>query len=556
MRRGRWLCALLLAAGMASAGAIWSGPKRALAQSPVRRPNIIFILTDDLDTEYPDGTWITNFPKLRSFLTDEGTSFSNFFVSLSLCCPSRTSTLRGQYAHNTQVFTNAPPGGGFQKAHDLGMEDSTFATWLRDSGYRTVLIGKYLNGYPGNLGKEYVAPGWDEWYSGQRRQYEQFDYDLNENGAIVSYGTAPEDYEQDVFKRKAVDFIQRAAADPAETRKPFLMWMTTYSPHQPATFAPRHADAFPGVQAPRPPTFNQPDASGNPQWVQNRPLLNPSQIDNLDALYRKRLRSMLAVEETVEALINTLRETRELDNTYIFFSSDNGFHLGQHRLPAGKNTEFEEDLHVPLIVRGPGVPKGRVVDHLALNIDFAPTFARIAGIRPPKWVDGRSLLPLLREQPPRFRRWRQAFLIEHGFIATGDIGQTPAKVPDTVEPPDPFDMLSGPGIKAQPQMPTPFQGVHTNNLVYVEYVKTGEQELYNLDNDVYEENSLAQSNPQLTGQLAAWLEQLRTCAGITCRIAENVPPCEMTGTCSNAMRFDSRTVWVARNRPARPPAHR
>ena len=178
---------------------------------------------------------------MQALLADQGTTFVNHFVSLSLCCPSRTSILRGQYAHNTQIFTNDSPGGGFQKAHDLGMEDSTFATWLRDAGYRTILIGKYLNGYPGNLGAEYIAPGWDEWFSGEQNQYQQFNYTANDNGTIVRYGNAPEDYEQDVFRGKAVDFIQRVA----DSGQPFLMWMTTYSPHQPATFAPRHADEFP-----------------------------------------------------------------------------------------------------------------------------------------------------------------------------------------------------------------------------------------------------------------------------------------------------------------------
>src|SRR5262245_18948759 len=119
----------------------------------------------------------------------------------------------------------------------------------------------------------------------------------------------------------------------------------------------------------------RPNTCETPPWVQHRPLLTPARINALDALYRKRLQSMLAVEETVEAIITTLRQTGQLDNTYLFFSSDNGFHLGQHRLPAGKNTEFEEDLHVPMIVRGPGVPRGRDLDHLALNIDVAPTFA-------------------------------------------------------------------------------------------------------------------------------------------------------------------------------------
>lgn len=477
------------------------------------RPNIIFILTDDLDTEYPGGSWLDHFPRLRSLLADQGTTFSNFFVSLALCCPSRTSILRGQYAHNTQIFTNMAPGGGFQKAHDLGLEDSTMATWLHDAGYRTILLGKYLNGYPGNLGKEYVPPGWDEWYSGQRNQYQQFNYELNENGTIVKYGNAPEDYLQDVLRGKATDFIRRAAT--TKDAEPFFMWMPTYSPHGPATPAPRHADAFPGVRAPRPPTFNEPDVSGHAQWVRNRALLTNGQIAQLDALYRKRLQSMLGVEDTVQDLIETLHATGQLDNTYLFFSSDNGFHLGQHRLNSGKNTAFEEDLRVPLLVRGPGVPAGRVLEHLTLNIDFAPTFAELAGVPVPDFVDGRSLVPLLGHHPPPAEQWRQAFLLEHGFLPTGDNGQATGDGP---EPPDPFDV-------APARQPPPFQGLHTRNVVYVDYLRTGERELYNLDDDPYEQTSIADTaDPGLVAALGAWLDALRTCAGASCRAAEDAPP--------------------------------
>jgi N-acetylglucosamine-6-sulfatase len=258
MRRGIALFVSVLVVGLLTASLHTRG--RPHAQAPPR-PNIIFIFTDDLDTEYPDGSWIDHFPRLHALMVDAGTTFTHSFVSLSLCCPSRTSTLRGQYAHNTQIFTNMAPGGGFQKAHDLGLEDSTIATWLHDAGYRTILLGKYLNGYPGNLGKAYVPPGWDEWYSGQWNQYQQFNYELNENGQIVQYGAAAEDYLQDPIRGKATDFIRRAA----NGQEPFFMWMPTYSPHQPATFAPRHADAFPDVQAPRPPTFNEVDVSGHPR---------------------------------------------------------------------------------------------------------------------------------------------------------------------------------------------------------------------------------------------------------------------------------------------------
>lgn len=477
-------------------------------------PNIVFILTDDLDTEYPEGTWIDHYPRLKALLADQGTTFENFFVSLSLCCPSRSSILRGQYAHNTQIFTNGGAGGGFQKAHDLGLENSTFATWLQDAGYRTVLLGKYLNGYPGNLGKDYVPPGWDEWYSGERNQYLQFNYELNENGTIVEYGDAPEDYLQDVITGKAVDFIERTT----EAGRPFMMWMPPYSPHQPATFAPRHAQDFEGVQAPRPPSFNPDDVSGSPSWVQDRPLLADEEIDALDGLYRKRLQSMLGVQDTVDRLIKTLRDTGQLSNTYIFFSSDNGFHLGQHRLAAGKNTEFEEDLHVPLIVRGPGIPAGQVLKHLALNIDFAPTFAQLAGLPFPDFVDGRSLVPLLRPRPVPIEAWRKAFLIEHGFVRTGDVGRTAASASDFEEPPDPFDLIPL-------QMPSVFQGVHTARHVFVEYLNTGELELYDLVDDPFEVESLADTaDPALLDPLAGWLDALRHCAADGCRDAENTPP--------------------------------
>src|SRR5512133_2171327 len=149
---------------------------------------------------------------------------------------------------------------------------------------------------------------------------------------------------------------------------------------------------------------------------------------------------MLAVVETVDAVIATLRQTGDLANTYIIFASDNGFHLGQHRLAAGKGSSFEEDLRVPLIVRGPGIPAGRVLPHMAVNIDLAPTFADLAGVSPTVTVDGRSLVPLLGASPPPVSAWRHAFLLEHGFagrhLASGALGagdQPSTEIPDLDE---------------------------------------------------------------------------------------------------------------------------
>jgi N-acetylglucosamine-6-sulfatase len=368
----------------------------------------------------------------------------------------------------------------------LGHEDPTVATWLHDVGYRTVLLGKYLNGYPAGAARTHVPPGWDEWY-GVVGGLNYFNYQLNENGPIVPYGESPTDYLTDVLAGKATDFIWRAAVD----GQPFFMYLAPYAPHQPATPAPRHADAFAGVTAPRPPSFNEADVSDKPAWLQSRPLLTATQIAQLDLLYRKRLQSLLAVEDLLEQLIQTLRATHQLRHTYILFTSDNGFHLGQHRLPAGKNTAYEEDLRVPLLVRGPGVPAGRVLEHLAVNIDVASTLAELAGAVAPEFVDGRSLVPLLGPHPPPLASWRQAFLLEAGF-------RTGARV---------------------------FQGLRTTTHTYVEYVNTGERELYDLVDDPDQLHSLHDTaEPALLAHLAAWLAQLRTCAGAACRAAEDTLP--------------------------------
>jgi arylsulfatase A-like enzyme len=161
-----------------------------------------------------------------------------------------------------------------------------------------------------------------------------------------------------------------------------------------------------------------------------------------------------------------------------------------------------------------------VLEHLTLNIDFAPTFAELAGVTIPEFVDGRSLVPLLRQRVSSVSRWRKAFLLEHGFIQTGDVGQTPANAPNDVEPPDPFDLAV-----PQPQMPQPFQGVHTRDSVYVEYVSTGEREMYNLAADPYEQTNIASAvKPKVVSGLASWLNALRNCAGASCRAAEDKPP--------------------------------
>jgi arylsulfatase A-like enzyme len=396
--------------------------------------------------------------------------------------------LRGQYSHNNGIFTNGLPGGGFDKAYTTGIERSTIATWLRDAGYKTVLLGKYLNGYPNSAsGQNYIPPGWTEWFGLVGGPRNSFDYTLNENGTIVHYGTAIDDYLQDVLNRKTADFIRRNAA--SENRKPFLVWLATSSPHLPATPAPRHANNFLNAIAPRTPTFNEADVSRQPAWIRNRARLTSSQIAEIDTLYRLRLRSMLAVVDTVTNIIRVLGETGDLANTYIFFTSDNGFRMGQHRLMPGKGRTIEEDIRIPLIVRGPGVPAGVVRSHLAVNIDLTATFADIVGVAMPVFVDGRSLVPLLNAAAPAPSAWRKSFLMERGF-SNGHAAES---------------------------------GVRTRRYSYTKLLD-GTSALYDLFNDPFEHVDIANTARQsLLDQLEARRLALINCSGQSCRNAENQP---------------------------------
>lgn len=484
-------------------------PDQASASpKPVKKPNIIFFLTDDLDVEYPDQTWIEHYPRLKTLLADRGMTFRNSFVSLSLCCPSRTSILRGQYAHNTTIFGIVPPDGGFADVHARGLEQSTIATWLQAAGYRTLLLGKYLNGYgTTDVGPTYVPPGWDEWYAGvSDAAYDQFNYALNENGRVVHYGDRAEDYLQDILRDRALAFLAQRAGD--AHRRPFFMYFSTYSPHLPAPPAPRHADMFPNILAPRPPSFNEADISDKTLWLRGYPLLAPGGINQIDRIYRKRLRSMLAVVDTIEALIKALIKSGELANTYFVFTSDNGFHLGQHRMTPGKDRPFEEDMRVPLIIRGPGIPAGVVRDEMTLNVDFAPTMAEWAGATVPAFIDGRSLVPLLaagQDEPPA---WRDAILWEQG------------RPPARIAPPGSHDDRGDPRVRGRPR-PSPYRGLRTSRYIYLEYLRTGVQELYDLSKDPYQLDNFAPTAPAaLLSKLSERLGRYMTCAGDSCREAD------------------------------------
>ena len=491
----------------------------APSAQPTKQPNIIFILTDDLDAAS-----IQFMPKLKSLVIDQGTTFTNFFISMPLCCPSRTAILRGQYGHNTQILGNSEPSGGFQKFLRLDEEKSTLATWLQSAGYRTMLAGKYLNGFPDRSNLMYIPPGWTEWYSAMKgNAYGSYNYTLNENGKQVAYGNTPADYGTDVYARKTTEFIERSTKE----GKPFFAYVSVYVPHTPATPAPRHANLFPDVKAPRPPNFDEADVSDKPNYIRLRPKLSARNLAEIEKQYRLRLQSLQAVDDLIENVVNTLKQTGQLDNTYIFFTSDNGYHLGNHRQVTGKVAPYEEEIRVTMIARGPGIPAGKTLDHLTGNIDLAPTFAELANAKTPDFVDGRSLVPLLKNNPPTTSAWRQCYLIENGLWdaqaqtrVARQIANTP---PELLEPPDADDEDDNATPTAQQRLlgvPN-YRGIRTSEYVYIEYI-TGEKELYDLKKDPYQlQNLAATADKNLLAQLAARLAQMKTCAGATCRTIEN-----------------------------------
>jgi N-acetylglucosamine-6-sulfatase len=491
-------------------------------------PNVILILTDDLAVNDLNPRALRHMPNLESLLIDKGTTFDNAFVTNSLCCPSRATILRGQYTHNHEILSNDPPRGGFQKFRFIGHENSTMATWVKEQGYRTALFGKYLNGYK----ETYVPPGWDEWYAVTGNY---LSHTFNENGHLVNY--EPESYyDTDVMSDKASDYITRTAgADPPffTADRPFLMWIGTKAPHQPATPAPRDDDSYPAISLPHPPSFDEKDVSDKPDWVSDNPPLSKEQKRYMEELHRKRLQSMLAVDDMIGDLVGALHDSGELDNTYIVFTSDNGFHLGQHRLGAGKWTPYEEDIRVPLIVRGPGVPEGETLHHMVLNNDLAPTFADLAGAEIPSFVDGRSLKPLLTDDPKPLKDWRQRFVIESVAERSG-VPHPPFITESEVVPlltgdplPGNWRRTSAASAQSSEEWGRPWlKALRTKNYLYVDY-KTGEHELYDLRKDPYELNNMyATAPPEITQRLEAQLDALRQCSAAQCRAAESDQPAE------------------------------
>jgi N-acetylglucosamine-6-sulfatase len=420
-------------------------PRGGLVCDDSRGPNIILINTDDQ-------RWDTlpYMPTVWSRLVPEGVTFTNAFVSSSVCCPSRASLLSGLFAHNHGVLSIAPPSGGAPRF--VGRDASTIAVWLQDAGYRTGLFGKYLNGYelqgPPNTAAWYVPPGWDVWRALAPENY--YGYLLvREDRTAIAHGSAPEDYSTHVL---AAD-LEAYVADSLAAKRPFFAYFAPYAPHiSVATLlpipAPGQEHAFDAFPLPQPPSFNEDDVSDKPLAVQRLAPLSGFDVPFLGVSVRAALASCLAVDEVVANLLHQVEAAGQADNTVIVYTSDNGLAWGEHRY-RGKDLPYEEIIRVPLVVHAPGRVAPHVDPGFTMNVDLAPTLAELAGVLPPTRVDGRALGPLL--AAPGRAVWDDV------IMESWTTGGSPR-----------------------------FFGIRTDRWKYVEWPGTAEHELYDLDADPYE----------------------------------------------------------------------
>jgi N-acetylglucosamine-6-sulfatase len=458
------------------------------------QPNVVVLMTDDQTAES-----MRVMPRTRELIGAEGVTFTNSFVSYPRCCPSRATFFTGQYAHNHGVLSNTLPFGSYDRLDT----SSWLPSWLQSAGYRTAHLGKFLNGY-GDANPTEVPPGWDEWHATTGREtYRYWGYTLNENGALESYGRDgdPDLYATDFQSRRATELVEDLAGSVA----PFFLSVGFLAPHtggpsepgDPPGFAtpavaPRHRGAFAAEPLPRPPGFGEPNVSDKPPRIKRMPRLRWPRIAVIRQKYRQRLESLLAVDEGVERIIGALRESGELENTLVIFTSDNGFFHGEHRIWSGKAQVYEPGIRVPLLMRGPGITPGRRASRIVGNVDLASTIAEATGAFPWHPLDGRSLLPLARAPVPR---WRDQLLLEGG------------------------DRL---GLD--------YDGIRTPRYAYAEH-RGGARELYDLRLDPYQLRSVHNS-PAYAAVRAALelrLANLRICAGSNCRAAPAPLPRPLLG---------------------------
>jgi N-acetylglucosamine-6-sulfatase len=513
---------------------------RTTTASADGRPNVLVVMTDDMSRDD-----LKKLPNVKRLLADQGTTFTNAVDSFPLCCPARATFITGQYAHNHKVIANFYPYGWY------GMKNrqNVLPVWLRKSGYRTALIGKWLNGYGAKDAHGEVPAGFDIWRGLlDASAYDYFNFVMNVDGLLKSWGdgdfarklvefaeievipnpsglagvfaklteifgpgpykywgtTKTADYSPDVTGKVTEDILRKEKS----SKKPFFVWWAPAAAHREdiATTlmgrpgpdprpAPRYAARSKMYKLPKGPNFNEADISDKPLSLRKAAAepLTQGQLDQLQLDYEGRIGSLLAVDDHVKTMVDVLKATKQLDNTMIVFVSDNGWLQGEHRINGDKFLPYENSLQVPLIIRGPGVRKGVKVTNQVSNIDFAPTLVDVANAKPGRVMDGVSLLPML----------------------TKAVKQTDSIV--QIEAPAPLFDAEVP-INAWDR---PYKGVRTTRYTYAYYIEAGDEELYDRHKDPAQLHNVA-ADPAyaaIKARLVSRMNKLDSCAGKTCRVA-------------------------------------
>jgi arylsulfatase A-like enzyme len=573
------ICLLALRAG--HAGAEEEPP---LDPNP-EPPSFVVLQTDDQTLDelyatfraYPGAPELRAMPNTLDLIAKRGETFNRYYVSYPLCCPSRVSLLTGRYAHNTGVKGNVQPNGGYYGFSFRGAYSHNIATWLQGAGYRTIHIGKFLNGYgdePYSSGKE-VPPGWSSWHTvlNADTHHYFYGYTLNNNGVVSEpYGNsgtwepreyterdppgcpfAPEEgrpcvYATDVFDWMASEEIKSTPPD-----QPFYMQVDYTAPHgdfrKPAgpEPPPRYYNWFKGAKLPhdRSEGFDEGNVSDKPAFIREAEHLTPSIKHTYKVYYDKQLEALRGIDDGVKQIVGTLAEQGRLQNTYIILTSDNGFFFGEHRLIGGKFLAYEPATHMPFLIRGPGIKPDTSTGELTANIDIAPTVLDLAGVEPDKSVDGRSMVPFLRDPELRTRRpiLFESFVQTNDVEANGAIASSgegdggPPGGDGSTDPKEPEAGVSnvprsagGNGGKAHASLLAPplnYEGIRLGPYKYIAW-PDGEKELYNINKDPNELNNIVKEPNfyPIRNFLHRQLRRYENCVGRECR--EPAPPLPLT----------------------------
>lgn len=477
-------------------------------EPPASGPNVVIIMTDD--QRYDD---MAALPITRRLIGSAGVTFTHSYASYPVCCPARATLFTGQYAHNHEVRCLYPEcGGGYGKLN----QGNYLPVWLEQAGYATAHVGKFLNGYGKERGTPMLPRGWTEWYGlVDHSTYRMWGYKIHEKGAGDERGTTKtygkrfrrvaRFYQTDVLTNKAVGFIRSRGPDAT----PFFLSVAYLAPHHESgktqertgelvRAAPKHRGHFAQMPLAKPPGFDEPDMGDKPSFVAryNRRITPEREAAILERV-RQRWDSLLSVDEGVERIIEELRDTGELATTYVIFTSDHGFMQGEHRIAQGKMVPYDPSTHVPLLIRGPGIPEGRVSQALVGDVDLAPTILDAASAQASSPRDGLSFL--------RFAR--NPGLVTHRPLLHTTAGKGAKRRTNTRE---------GGARGVQPRVPA-WRAVRTPNWLYVEY-KDRSRELYDLRGDPWQLNSVVRE-PDLRVErftLRRILGDLRFCRGAAC----------------------------------------